>query len=628
MAKTAFVCFGDDAGKNDLIYHELPRKGNEDEFFLFFSPGSDKQADSIRKLFRSAISISRLGSPRKYFSSFMDLAKDTAGKKGSREDVFLDSIIVIMLRRAEKVFILHNKELEGVYWDSTAAVKESIDGTPFEEEISIGRDGSQGDLFMHEIEDRFILRYFVVPGGKHTIVFAPSKDFAERHDEKFRNSIFFPSFEMPISRGIGLDTHRSFPAIHWDLLPRTVKPEPRRARISRAGRFSLPAAAGIATALVAIFLVFGPLNDKDGGNDESSDRDILLSAEDSEPAEVSEKDHQHIEPASMSKAAELSLNEIWKKKFEAPVTSSPMGHGDIIIFGCRDGNMYAFRTDGHLAWMYESGNGIGASPVCAGSMLIGANYSGDIFCLEIDTGKEIWRYSSGDKIVSSPAALSDLVLVGTMKGDLIALERDSGEKAWSQKIGTSIWASICSSEKYVYAATEDGSLVKLDDSGKIKWRIETNTGLSSSPICISDRGIVVIGTKGKSINAYSTENGGLVWRHESSGNVNGSPASNGNNILIGSEDGSLYSLNMRGELIWRTNLGGPIRSRPLISEDHVFVSTYSSKLVVLDIDSGEIISEYKADSPIYSSPSFCGGNIFFGSNLGFFYALELVGEGS
>ena len=116
-----------------------------------------------------------------------------------------------------------------------------------------------------------------------------------------------------------------------------------------------------------------------------------------------------------------------------------------------------------------------------------------------------------------------------------------------------------------------------------------------------------------------------MWRHLCGGEINAPPISNGSAILVGCDDGHLYALTMSGQRKWRKSLGGIVLSRPYIMEDVVFVTTYSSKIYAIDIESGKIRSEYRTSSPVYSSPLVTGDRVFFGSNGGVFYSLWIHG---
>ena len=52
----------------------------------------------------------------------------------------------------------------------------------------------------------------------------------------------------------------------------------------------------------------------------------------------------------------------------------------------------------------------------------------------------------------------------------------------------------------------------------------------------------------------------------------------------------------------------------------IAITSYNSKLSILSLSDGSIAAEYRADAPIYSSPAYHDGRIFFGSNGGFLHA--------
>ncbi|MCK4236913.1 MAG: PQQ-binding-like beta-propeller repeat protein, partial [Candidatus Krumholzibacteria bacterium] len=445
--------------------------------------------------------------------------------------------------------------------------------------------------------------------------------------EILRNSIFFPSFEVPTEKSIDLAVSRTFPAIHWNISDSSVRE--KKATTSKPGlkRISIPAAVGILTALIAIILVFRPFN-RGKPVHLSTEPFALLTAGDNESAgKLHREEGGTVEPTGDGKRS-VSLVESWKKSFRQPVTSSPVFYKGTIFFGCRDSTMYAFTKDGRLKWKHFSGNGIGASPCCVSGRVIGANYSGDVFCLDDEDGSEVWSFNAKAKIVSTPRAWKNLVLIGTMDGNLIALDLEDGKRLWSEKIGSAIWASVSIGDECIIAATTDCSLIKLDQGGKIIWRVKPGGGILSSPLCLETKNLIVFGTKDRYIYAYSLEKGNLMWRYATEGEMNGPPASDGKYIFAGSEDGKLYTLTLNGRLVWESDLGGSVLSRPLIIGETVFVTTYSNKLSGLKKDTGKIVGEYRTGSPVYSSPSHDGERIFFGSNGGIFYAVRLYNEDS
>ena len=619
MKKTAFVCFGSDKGQNPLVYQELPRRENGEEFFLFFSPVTGSHEGILRELFRDTISASRLGHPSSYFLGFLNRFKSLAGTADRAGEILAKISITAMIRRGEEIYLLSNRSVEVIHWDAASAKAERIQQYPGVVEISLKEEKEQGDLFEQPVEDLFTLRHFKVREGDHTLLLVPSREFFGRFREQFNNSVFFPSFEIPEETGIDIETTSTFAAIHWDTIERV--PEEGAIMQQKRKRIPLPVMVGVPTLIIMLLILFIPRGDKQPGV-EIKDQSPLLSVQEGEAetpaAEAVVKERE-------AGTGEVSLIEAWKKGFDHPITSSPAFCGGRIFFGCRDGSLYAYSPEGEMLWHYKSGGGIGASPFCIGDRVIAANYGGDIFCLDSGSGSKIWTFAASDRIVSSPRIRGDLVVVGTMEGNLIALDLEDGSRRWAKKIGDAVWAGATIGKDYVIAATTDGSLVKLDHRGKIIWTAKPGGGIRSTPVCMDGRDLVVFGTKDNYLYAYSLSEGNLMWRHLCGGEINASPISNGSEILVGCDDGHLYALTMSGQRKWRRSIGGTVLSRPYIMDDVVFVTSYGSKIVAIDIESGDVKSAYSTSSQVYSSPLVVGDRVYFGSNGGVLYSLWIHG---
>jgi outer membrane protein assembly factor BamB len=624
MRKTAFVCLGSDKEHNPLIYQELPRRENGEEFFVFFSPVPVERESLLRELFREAISFSRLGHPLHYFHRFLQRFKERTKTFEVASEVLANVRLTVMIRQGEEVFLLTQKGANAMHWDGSAAAPRELSSYPGASSIPLKEDEGQRDLFAQPVEDLFVLRHFRLEDGNHTILLMPSKGFYERYGEAFKNSVLFPSFETPSGTGIDVEAEITFPAIHWNTMHRVVgevAAKPRR-------RISVPMAVGFTTLVIVLLLLFIPRQKAPPLDARQGQEPLLGVAEGT--GEGTKAEERAAVPASRTATPQsgersLSFVESWKKGFEAPVTSSPTYCGGKIVFGCRDGSIYSFSEAGEMIWQYRTGDGIGASPLCIAGKVIGANYSGDVVCLDGETGAKLWSFAAKDRIVSNPQVRDDVVIVGTMGGNLIALKMKDGSRLWAKKIGDAIWAGTTIGKDYVIAATTDGSVVKFDRDGKMLWSAKPGGGIRSTPLCMETGDLVVFGTEDKYVYGYSLSGGALMWRYLCGGKVNAPPVVAESSIMIGSEDGNLYALSMTGQLLWRTPLGGSILSKPFVLGEKVFVTTYSSKLYAVDAKSGEIIGEFGTSSPIYSSPHVGGDRVFFGSNGGVFYSVWIYG---
>jgi outer membrane protein assembly factor BamB len=629
MKRTSFVCFGAQGNKDSLVYQEIPGRDGGEEFFLFFSPGNAAQEPLMRALFREAVSTSRLGAPEHYFARFIEQFSALTGTAGADGDVIGDALIMIQIRRGDEVHLLCNRDASLVHWKGGPGWHNPVESLQGFSEIRLGSSHDQRDLFHRAPEDTLVLYRFTLGSGEHTLILAPSNDFVERHAESLRNSVFFPSFEFPREVGIELAVARSFPALHWrDGEREEATAAPERA-VARARRLNVPLIAGAIAASAAVVLFFGPLL-RHRESEKPRETHALLGA-----ADVSKPDSTALagtrrsgvrdatSAAVQDDAARLALAEAWRRQFGAAVTSSPRCYGGKIYFGCRDGFLYAFSSDGSLAWKYRSGAGIGASPCCVQGRVICANYRGDLFCLDANTGTVVWSLATGSKIVSSPQAGRDIIVVGTTDGRLVAVRPRDGGRLWEKKLGAAIWANPAVGSDCIVAATKDGALAKLDFRGKIVWKAHPGGGIFSSPLCIEEKGIVVFGTDDGFVNGYVLSSGARAWRFAAGSAVDGSPSRGENAIYIGAGNGKLHALSFDGTPLWQCAVGGAVRSKPAIIGSSVFVTTYGSRLVAVDAATGRPLGEFRAASPVYSSPESDGERIYFGSNVGVFHAVAI-----
>jgi outer membrane protein assembly factor BamB len=118
----------------------------------------------------------------------------------------------------------------------------------------------------------------------------------------------------------------------------------------------------------------------------------------------------------------------WSFATRGEVYSSPALADDRLVFGSQDGSVYAVSTSGELAWRYETGSRVSASPLVTrdGVVLVGAK-NGRLYALDLATGKRLWsfkasRSSRQANLDSSPALdPSGRVLVGSYDGSIYGI---------------------------------------------------------------------------------------------------------------------------------------------------------------------------------------------------------------
>lgn len=625
MKRTSFVCFGAEGSKDALVYQEVPGREGGEEFFLFFSPGEPGQEALLRSLFRDAVSTSRLGAATNYFQNFIERFREAARSLGETDDPLAGAVLVIEIRRGDEVYLLCNMGGAIAHWQEGREGFAGIDSIPGVEELPLGSRGDQRDLFRRAPQDFFVLHRFELPRGTHTLIVAPSNDFVGRHIEAFREKILGPSFEPPQETGMVVEAPRSFPALHW----RKEEAASRPARIAPAGpgpgRRVTAALALVVVAAAALIVILGH-NGREKRARSNPARPSLLSAETATRSDSVDPKRNAGSGSGAPVRSVFSLAEAWRKEFKAAVTSSPRCRGGRIFFGCRDGYLYALDAGGTVVWKYRGAGGIGSSPACGENYVVCADYRGNLFRLDPGTGGKVWTVPLGSKVVSSAEVWQDKVIAGTSDGRLVAVSLAEGRRLWARKIGPSIRANPAAGKDFVIAAATDGSLMRLDNKGKTAWSVKVGGGVYSNPLCLEDRDLIVFGSTNSYVCAYSLSGGTLRWKYRVGGEVNGSPAIRENTLYIGAQNGNCYALTLDGRLLWQRDTGGAVLSTPLVIGSCLYVTTYGAKLVALDAESGKTLGEYRAASPIFSSPDSDGKQIYFGSNGGTFYALDLPKE--
>ncbi len=339
----------------------------------------------------------------------------------------------------------------------------------------------------------------------------------------------------------------------------------------------------------------------------------------SEPVVAS--DTRHSTAAPERENAGFALH--WKSKFSRPVTSSPLLTGDLVVFGCRDGNLYALDAgSGDVVWQFTSGAGIGASPAGDSSRIVSADYNGTVACLARRDGNLLWKRKLPGRIVSSPLLVGMKVYLGCYDHGFYCLSLGNGDILWKTKTSGIIRANATIAGGLVLFPSYDGYLYALTQgTGKIGWRYKLRGNVSSSPV--ADRGIVVAAAPDGSVRAFAAASGELKWEKKLEAPVKSGLLMNDGRVVFGANDGRVYSLaSSDGSIQWEFATGDVVLSRPCIVEKKLFVGSYDGFMYMLDAATGDPLDRFDSGSPIFSSPAAKNGFLFFGDNGGDFYCLR------
>ncbi len=276
--------------------------------------------------------------------------------------------------------------------------------------------------------------------------------------------------------------------------------------------------------------------------------------------------------------------------------------------------------DGQIAVFTE---GFGNSgPVASGSVTpspspAGQNGGGDGFdshvnAVDIQTGEPVWGSPVQlEDIVQTPVAVDETsAYIGDVGGRVTVIDLESGEVRWTKELGTPIAGAVTLDAGRVLATTlggqkEPSEIVALDaKSGDELWRAsaEDASNLVTSPVVADGRMLTLDALGG--VLSFDAKDGRFLWRTE----VINPIAPRGQPFLLQgvgapapvSAEGQVFAVDVTGRVyafdaetgaaLWDHALNDPSQfSPPLLTDEHILVSTDSGTLYAVDRRSGHLV---------------------------------------
>jgi outer membrane protein assembly factor BamB len=323
-------------------------------------------------------------------------------------------------------------------------------------------------------------------------------------------------------------------------------------------------------------------------------------------------------------SAEAALAVVWSKPHRDWVTSSPRPARDRVVYGCRDGHLYAVAHDGEVAWDYPSGAGIGATPAVEDGRVLCGNYAGRAFALRDKDGRELWTQDLGARITASPAVGKKRVFFVTQGGELVALRQKDGRVEWRQSIGGKLRAAPLAAGDVLFVPGGGNDLTCYEQgSGEVRWTFDAGSNVTSSPLWADGR--VVFGCKDGTVHAIAAKDGRSLWSLRTKGAVQGTPALAKDLVYVGSGDRRLYAVRLEtGDVAWAFPTKAAILASPCVQDGRVYITAYDKHTYVVDAENGREIAKLRLKAAIYSSPLVVAGHIYCGSNDGTLYCMSDV----
>lgn len=283
------------------------------------------------------------------------------------------------------------------------------------------------------------------------------------------------------------------------------------------------------------------------------------------------------------------------------------------------------------SWKCDTGSGFGnGTPTVTDSLVFVCNLQGELHVINITSGRRIGYTDLGSAIAGSPVSAGDYLYAGLAKGKrcLVAYNLRTGTIQWEADV-SEMETSPLMLVNHLYVTTLDGFLVCVENiSGRVEWQFQVpqrdmRVGIRSSPA--SDGQMVFFGADDGKVYAVRTQDKKLAWTFSSKEAIVATPSVTQGVVYVGSLDQHMYAIRAdSGVLVWKRDLGSPIYGSQAISGDRLFVGTADGTLHCLDAQSGSPQWSFLTSSVIGAAPLVAGSVVFIGSLDKHLYALDAL----
>ncbi len=340
--------------------------------------------------------------------------------------------------------------------------------------------------------------------------------------------------------------------------------------------------------------------------------------------------------------AGLNAQPKWTRNPRSNVVSGVVAGGGWVVFGVEDatGNFVRalnWKTGAKIFdWPLSarvSGTPILFFPGDGTALAFAPTEDGQVYALNLVTNEYAWLVDSASLLgVVRGLTLADgWLYVATDTGWVHALNPYTGELAGSIDLTSldrftvppavyGVLLFLAGEEQWVYAIDLTTALFYWAEPAETQGRPTT------PPMVMASWNQVVVGTEAGWVQAFSMDDGALLWEQRTSGKVVGL-ATDGVRVYAAATtdiSGDVYAYvwdSVTANLQWSVNTESILSAAPLTDGGVVLVSTLGGEVRYLDAASGTELTERRLYffDPLYFPPAPAGGWLFVrGSNL---YAL-------
>lgn len=165
-------------------------------------------------------------------------------------------------------------------------------------------------------------------------------------------------------------------------------------------------------------------------------------------------------------------HDLSKGFIRSDIFTRPSVKNGLLVFGSRDGNVYAVDTAERTAkWTFSYDSTWAMSTVVEDDRVyVGWSTNNRINAVDLATGTQVWEFDAGSHTYTTALLVGDDIYWGSAGGKLHKLDKRTGEPRWSYAVGSDIYSSAIHENDTLYFGTDDGRLLAVGEGGATEHR--------------------------------------------------------------------------------------------------------------------------------------------------------------
>jgi len=328
---------------------------------------------------------------------------------------------------------------------------------------------------------------------------------------------------------------------------------------------------------------------------------------------------------------------IGKNKFPiSKIISSPLVFENNIIFSDNNGTIFNINQNGEINWkkniykkIYKKVYKNLVFSIYQNNIYVADNI-GFIYSIGLNNGKLVWIKNHGIPIKSNIKIYKNKIFLINQDNRILCFNTKNGSKIWDIRSVPSFiklqnfLSSAISKQGDVIAINSSGDLLKVNaNNGKIAWSLNTLEStlahatdfFKSSEIVIIDDNIIF--SSKSSIFSYNLNTGYTNWKQEVSSI--GAPIIDGKNIFILTDNGYFVIIDKdTGIIISSTNILKILKKKKqetkitgfIMGSGKIYSVTSNGYLIVSSPVTGKVEYFKKIGDPVTSTPIINNGKLY------------------